>query len=331
MAHTISNGIVDDQFVTPTMVFAGLIGAIIWNLLTWLFGLPSSSSHAMFGGLIGAVLVSAGVRGVHADVIVSKILLPALVAPLVAGLAAALATVIAYRLTKGEETGPMGVAFKYGQRISGSMVALAHGTSDGQKTMGLITLVLITAGYQESGSRPHLWVVLLAAIAIALGTYSGGWRIMRTMGRGLTDVRPAQGFSAETASTAAILASSHLGFGLSTTHVVTGAILGSGVGRRTKVNWGTAGRMVTAWLITLPAAGVVGGIAAWISMVTWWGIWADLFVLLVGAGVILRIANRNRIDPDNVNDSDEVRVLSHNVTDPEPVPLPADDHSGVAA
>lgn len=307
VARTISSGIVTDSLVTPAMVFAGLVGAIVWNLATWLFGLPSSSSHALFGGLIGAVLVKAGMSGIHPDKIMSKIVLPALVAPVVAGVAALLATALAYRITDhtAHHSARM---FRHGQRVSASMVALAHGTSDGQKTMGVITLVLIAGGYQASGTGPHWWVILLAGAAIGLGTYSGGWRIMRTMGKGLCDIESPQGFAAETASTAAILASSHLGFALSTTHVCSGSILGSGVGRRTEVRWATAGKMAVAWLVTLPCAAVVGALASLVGSLGTWGLVADLALLLVAAGLILRQASHHRVDHTNVNDSHTIDV-----------------------
>jgi PiT family inorganic phosphate transporter len=300
VAKTISSGIVDDNLVTPEAVFAGLVGAILWNLITWLLGLPSSSSHAMFGGLIGAVVVSAGMAGVHVDVIISKILLPALVAPVVAGVAALFATKCAYGLTSSSSHHAENT-FRNGQRASAALVALAHGTSDGQKTMGLITLVLIAGDYQESGTRPHEWVIVAAGLAIALGTYSGGWRIMRTMGKTLVEIEPTQGFAAETASTVAILASSHLGFGLSTTHVVSGAILGSGVGRGAKVNWGVAGRMASAWLMTLPAAGVMGALASYVAHWGDGGFMLMAAVLIGGALTIKKIADRNKVDHTNVN------------------------------
>ena len=303
VAKTISGGIVNDQLVTAPMVFAGLIGAIIWNLATWLFGLPSSSSHALFGGLIG----EAGMSGIHAGKIMSKIILPALVAPFVAGIAALLATWLAYRITDhtAHHSSRM---FLNGQRVSASMVALAHGTSDGQKTMGVITLVLVAAGYQASGTGPAWWVILAAGCAIGLGTYSGGWRIMRTMGKGLCDIESPQGFAAETASTAAILASSHLGFALSTTHVCSGSILGSGIGRRTEVRWATAGKMVIAWLVTLPAAALVGAITSAIAGASAWGVVIDLVLLAVMAAVIVRQANHHKVDHNNVNDSTQVGV-----------------------
>lgn len=312
VAKTISSGIVNDQLVTPDVVFAGLAAAIIWNLATWLFGLPSSSSHALFGGLIGAVLVSAGMAGIHASVIVSKILLPAVVAPLIAGLAAAMATRLAYRLTElpdgGGHSKVAQTVFKHGQRISASMVALAHGTSDGQKTMGIITLVLISGGYQASGTRPQFWVILAAGLAIGLGTYSGGWRIMRTMGRGLVDIEPPQGFAAETATTTAILASSHLGFGLSTTHVASGAILGSGIGRRTQVRWSTATRMAIAWVLTLPAAGIIGAAAALLTGLGLGGVLVSALLLAMAAYGFVKMSHRTKVTANNVNASREVTV-----------------------
>jgi len=307
VAKTISGGIVNDHLVTAPMVFAGLIGAISWHLATWLFGLPSSSSHALFGGLIGAVLVEAGMGGIDAGKIMSKIVLPALVAPFVAGIAALLATWLAYRITDhtAHHSSRM---FLNGQRASASMVALAHGTSDGQKTMGVITLVLISAGYQASGTGPQWWVILAAGCAIGLGTYSGGWRIMRTMGKGLCDIESPQGFAAETASTAAILASSHLGFALSTTHVCSGSILGSGIGRRTEVRWATAGKMVIAWLVTLPAAALVGAVTSAVAGVGTWGVIVDLALLAIMAALIVHQANQHKVDHRNVNDSTQVGV-----------------------
>lgn len=310
VAKTISSGIVTDSLVTPSMVFAGLVGAILWNLTTWLFGLPSSSSHALFGGLIGAVLVKAGMSGIHLDVIVSKIILPALVAPVVAGLAAALATWAAYRITDHTAHHARGI-FKHAQTLSASMVALAHGTSDGQKTMGIITLVLVAGGFQQSGTPPHWWVILLAGSAIGLGTYSGGWRIMRTMGKGLCDIESPQGFASETASTAAILASSHLGFALSTTHVCSGSILGSGIGRRTEVRWSTAGKMGVAWLVTLPSAAVVGALASWIAGWGIPGLLIDLALLLAVAVLILRQSHHHSVDHKNVNDSGDINIRKH--------------------
>ncbi len=309
VAKTISGGIVNDAVVTPVMIFAGLVGAIMWNLATWLFGLPSSSSHALFGGLIGAVLVGAGTAGVNFSLIVSKIVLPALMAPLVAGVAAGLATFLVYRWMRRADEEPAAGWFRRGQTVSGSLIALAHGTSDGQKTMGVITLVLITAGYQESGTGPQVWVIAAAGLAIGLGTYSGGWRIMRTMGKGIVEVRSPQGLAAETTSAAAILASSHMGFGLSTTQVCAGSIMGSGVGRRlADVRWGTARRMVYGWLLTLPAAALTGAIAAAIAGTGTFGLVIVVAGLVAGAWAIYTISRRAPVSADNVNDARDVVI-----------------------
>jgi PiT family inorganic phosphate transporter len=328
VAKTISSGIVDDMIVTPETVFAALVGAILWNLFTWLLGLPSSSSHAMFGALIGAVLVQAGTVGVHGWVIVSKILLPALVAPVVAGVASYLSTRLAYKAMNQSHKGAK-KRFRAAQQASSLLVALAHGTSDGQKTMGIITLVLVAATLQSDqthwwsqapGSGPHWWVIGSAGLAIALGTYSGGWRIMRTMGKGMADIEPAQGFAAETSAMAAILASSHFGFGLSTTHVVSGAVMGTGLARTPdEVRWGTAGRMGIGWLMTLPAAGLIGAGAALLAHQGTWGFIAVLVVLAAAAGSIRYLASHNQVSSENVNDSHEVRVFGK-ATEPPATP-----------
>ncbi|MYS22011.1 inorganic phosphate transporter, PiT family, partial [Streptomyces sp. DvalAA-14] len=248
VARTISGGIVDESAgVRPEVIFAGLVGAILWNLLTWLAGLPSSSSHALFGGLIGATLVSVGTHGVNGDAVVMKVLVPAVAAPVVAGLAALLATRLSYRLGRRADPAATAKGYRAGQIASAALVSLAHGTNDAQKTMGVITLALITGGVIAPHSDPPLWVIVSAGSAIALGTYLGGWRIIRTMGRGLTDIEPQQGFSAQTGAAVTILASSHLGFALSTTQVCSGAVMGAGLGRRgAVVRWSTAGRMAAA-------------------------------------------------------------------------------------
>lgn len=311
VAKTISGGFFDDSLITAPIVLAGLVGAIVWNLLTWLLGLPSSSSHALFGGLIGAVVVGAGIASINLPVIVSKMLLPAIVAPLVAGVAAALATRLSYRATRKAPSAHSETGFKYAQAFTASLVALAHGTSDGQKTMGVITLVLIAANLQEPGTGPHWWVVLAAGAAIGLGTYSGGWRIMRTMGKGIVEIETPQGAASGAAATATILASSHLGFGLSTTHVCTGAILGSGIGRKgAEVRWSVARRMLWAWLITLPAAGLVGGLAALLADHGTLGVVILLVLLIVACSVIYGLSRRHRVDHTNVTESAEVMVLA---------------------
>ncbi|MYZ40389.1 MULTISPECIES: inorganic phosphate transporter [unclassified Streptomyces] len=312
VARTISGGIVNDSLVTPGMVFAGLIGATLWNLLTWLMGLPSSSSHALFGGLIGAVWVGAGRHGVHFDVVLEKIILPAVASPLVAGLAALLATYLVYRITaRGRETS-VNRGFRLGQVVSASLVSIAHGTNDAQKTMGVITLTLISAGALAPGSGPPLWVIASAGLAIALGTYLGGWRIIRTMGRGLTDIRAPQGFTAESSATTVILTSAHLGFALSTTQVCSGAILGAGLGRRlAEVRWGIAGRMAIGWCVTLPAAAAVGALAA--TVVVYGGTVGTIVVALAAAAVaafIVIVSRRNPVHSGNVNDENTVTIRS---------------------
>jgi inorganic phosphate transporter, PiT family len=310
VAKTISGGLFDDQLITASIILAGLIGAIIWNLMTWLLGLPSSSSHALFGGLIGAVIVGAGIASVNGWVVVSKVLLPAIVAPLVAGIAAAWATRLAYRITRKTPSVHSETGFKYGQAFTASMVALAHGTSDGQKTMGVITLVLITANLQPAGTAPQMWVIIASGLAIGLGTYSGGWRIMRTMGKGIVEIETPQGAASGAATSATILASAHLGFGLSTTHVSTGSILGSGVGRGAEVRWSVARRMVFAWLLTLPGAALVGGLTALLADQDVWGVIGTLALLAGVCLAIYLVSRRHRITHANVTDSHEVLVLA---------------------
>jgi PiT family inorganic phosphate transporter len=208
------------------------------------------------------------------------------------------------------------------------MIALAHGTSDGQKTMGVITLVLITAGYQDSGTGPQFWVIATAGLAIGLGTYSGGWRIMRTMGKGIVEVKAPQGLAAETTSAAAILASSHMGFGLSTTQVCAGSIVGSGVGRKgADVRWRTTRKMVYGWLLTLPAAGLMGGLAAAIAVTGTIGLVIVFATLVAGAATIWTISRRAPVSSENVNDSRDVVINPEKSTDeksaPEKSTLPA--------
>ena len=307
VSQTISHGIIrEDQIDSDAflpLIFAGLIGAITWNMFTWLLGLPSSSSHALFGGLIGATIVGAGWMAIDYSVVLSKVILPAVLAPLTAGLIAFTATRLAYAITRRYDTKPDGRdGFRWGQIFTSSLVALAHGTNDAQKTMGVITLTLIIAGWQSSAqTEPQLWVILACGITIALGTYMGGWRIIRTLGKGLTDVKPAQGFSAESSTASTILASSALGFALSTTQVASGSVIGSGLGRRgSTVRWRTAGRIMLGWLFTLPAAGAVGGVMA--LMVAWLGgvgILIDAVFAVVVILTIFGLSRRNAVTAAN--------------------------------
>jgi inorganic phosphate transporter, PiT family len=262
VAATIASGLVQTHLVTLTVVFAGLCGGILWNLATWFLGIPSSSSHALIGGVVGSTIAAAGGHAVQWHGLVSKVILPAVLSPVIAGAVAALGTYLVYRITRDLTDGVRGRGLRIGQIGSASMVSLAHGTNDAQKTMGIITLGLIANGSLAAGSKAPTWVIVSCALAISLGTYTGGWRVIRALGKGLVEIEPAQGMAAESASAAVILLSSNFGYSLSTTHVATGSILGSGVGKQgAQVRWSVAGRMATAWLFTLPSAGVVGALA----------------------------------------------------------------------
>jgi inorganic phosphate transporter, PiT family len=304
VAKTISGGLVDDTKITPAVIFGGLVAAIVWNMFTWLLGLPSSSSHALFGGLIGAVWLASGADAVHFSVVVSKIVIPALTSPVLAAVVAMTGTFIAYKLTHRARKKSVAKGYRFGQTISASMVSLAHGTSDGQKTMGIITLVLITSGHLHAGSGPPLWVITACAVVIATGTYLGGWRIIRTMGHGLAaDIEPTQGFAAETSSTVVLLTSAHMGFPLSTTQVCTGSILGSGLGRRlAQVRWTVARRMVLAWAFTVPAAAALGGLSGHVANSGNAGVGVVCAALIAAVWTIYALSRRNVVSSANVND-----------------------------
>jgi PiT family inorganic phosphate transporter len=294
------------------IILAGLVGAIVWNLLTWLLGLPSSSSHALFGGLIGATIAGLGMSGVNwngngtkLDGVVGKVILPAVMSPVLAGVVAAVGTWLVFRITVGVANRYRETGFRWGQIGSASLVSLAHGTNDAQKTMGVITLALIATGNWTSTTTIPFWVKVVCAVAIASGTYLGGWRIIRTLGKGLVEITSPQGMAAESASAAVILSSSQLGFALSTTHVATGSILGSGVGKPgALVRWRVALRMVTAWLITLPSAAIVGGIMWWIGHLIG-GVSGAIVIFLILCGLAALMYLRSRRAPvghHNVND-----------------------------
>jgi PiT family inorganic phosphate transporter len=304
VAKTVASGLVDENVITPAVIFAGLIGAIIWNLATWLLGLPSSSSHALFGGLIGATWVALGTHAVHFNAVLNKVVIPAVASPIICGIVAAVGTYLAYTITVRSPEKRVAGGFRYGQVASASLVSLAHGTNDAQKTMGVITLALIASHHLPKDSDPPLWVIGSAGLAIALGTYIGGWRIMRTLGTKITEITPRQGMAAEAASATVILASTHLGFPLSTTQVVSGGVVGAGVGRRlAKVHWGTFGRMALAWAFTLPAAGLVGAGAAKLAKS---GTTGTIVVAVIGAlaalGMYL-VSRRNPVNASNVNET----------------------------
>ena len=295
------------------IVLAGLIGAIVWNLLTWLVGLPSSSSHALFGGLIGATIAGLGTTGVNwngdgskIDGVVGKVILPAILSPVVAGIVAAIGTWLIYRIVIGVAARYTDNGFRWGQIGSASLVSLAHGTNDAQKTMGVITLALIASGHWTSADSIPFWVKAACALAIASGTYLGGWRIIRTLGKGLVEIAPPQGMAAESASAAVILVSSHLGFALSTTYVATGSILGTGVGKPgATVRWRVASRMVIAWIITLPSAGLMGALMWWLADVLGGGLFGATAITVVLLAAAIGMYLRSRLEPvhpGNVND-----------------------------
>jgi inorganic phosphate transporter, PiT family len=261
VAATIATGIVEADVITPSIVFAGLIGAIAWNLATWYFGLPASSSHALIGGVVGSAFVAEGPNAVQGAGIVEKVIVPALVAPVLALGVTAIAISLAYRIVGRRHPGPVTRGFRLGQIVTGSLFSLSHGTNDAQKTMGILFLALVANGNLSPSADVPTWVVLSAATAIALGTYVGGWRIIRTMGSRIIKMDPAQGFAAQGTGAAVILSASHVGFPLSTTHVMSGAIMGAGAAKRlSAVRWGVAGNIVVAWVLTLPGAAAVGGL-----------------------------------------------------------------------
>ena len=288
VAATVATGIVDAAQVTSLIVFAGLIGAIAWNLITWYFGLPSSSSHALIGGVVGAMIAAVGFSAVDGESLVGKVFVPALVAPVVAFATAGLAILIAYRIIGRLRPGPVNRGYRLGQVISGGLLALAHGANDAQKTMGIITLALIANGSVDANNfAVPTWVVVSSALAIAFGTYSGGWRIIRTMGSRIIKMDPAQGFSAQGAGAAVILASSHYGYPLSTTHVISGGVMGAGAARRlSAVRWGVAGNMIGAWLLTVPMAGLIGAFAYGVVHLFGGGALGPIVVSLVAIAVI---------------------------------------------
>ncbi len=293
VAATVANDVVNSEVITPTIVFAGLIGAIAWNLITWYFGLPSSSSHALIGGVVGSAVAAAGFDAVIADGLVGKVLIPAVLAPVLAFVVAGLAIGISYRIVGGQRPGIVSRGFKHGQIISGGLLALAHGTNDAQKTMGVITLALIANGSLGANSDPPTWVIASSAAAIALGTYSGGWRIIKTTGTRIIKMDAAQGFSSQGAGAAVILASTHFGFPLSTTHVINGGVMGAGAAKRlSAVRWGVAGNIVFAWLLTLPAAAAIGALTYGVSRIFGTGALGPLLITVMALSLVAAVFAR---------------------------------------
>jgi PiT family inorganic phosphate transporter len=264
VAKTVGSGVIDAGLATEKTVLAAVIGAIVWNLLTWWLALPSSSSHALIGGLIGAALVQSGVSGVEWHSLAHKVLIPAVLAPAIALASAFAVLILIYWLFQRLTPGLAGRTFRLGQLGSGTWVAFTHGANDAQKTMGVIALALYAHGSISSFTIPT-WVKVSAGLAIAAGTYSGGWRIMRTVGQRVAyKMEPQTGFAAQATAGAVIYASTRYGYPLSTTHVVSGAVMGAGATRRlSAVRWGVAGSIVVAWLLTIPAAALVAALLYW--------------------------------------------------------------------
>jgi len=309
VAATIAKGIVDSGVVTLDVVLAGLVGGIVWNLVTWVLGIPSSSSHALVGGVVGAVIAAIGMSGVLWAGLIAKVMIPALLAPVVAIGVGATATWLVARVTRDVSQADNDRMFRWGQIGSASLVSLAHGTNDAQKSMGIILLALIASGTVPQNSSVPLWVIVSCALAMALGTYTGGWRVIRTLGKGLVQLEPRQGMAAETSSAAVILLSSHFGFSLSTTHVATGSILGSGVGMKgASVRWSVARRMFVAWLVTVPAAAAVGAGCYGLSHVA--SSYAVLGLLVLVSGGIVAWARLRPVNHLNVNDDWQGEVES---------------------
>jgi PiT family inorganic phosphate transporter len=311
VAATIAKGIINPALIKGNtgmlIVLAALVGAILWNLVTWYFTLPSSSSHALIGGVIGATIAAAGTKAVSFHALVQTVLAPAVLSPFIALIVALVGTFFAYRLIRllAEDFARKG--YRYGQIGSAALVSLAHGTNDAQKTMGVITLALIADG-KISAAHFYVpfWVKLICAAAIASGTFIGGWRIINTMGNRITPIESPQGFAAEAASGATILASSYYGYPLSTTQVVSGGIIGAGLGKKlASVHWGVAGQMVGAWLLTIPSAGLIGA-GAW-EITNLFGVHggvASVVVAVIAAALaagVWTLAQRNKITADDLD------------------------------
>jgi PiT family inorganic phosphate transporter len=296
VAATIATGIVHAAQVTERVAFAALIGAIAWNLITWAYGLPSSSSHALIGGVLGAVLAAVGASGIKGEGLVSNVIVPAVAAPPLAFIVAGISIVLIYRLVAHRRPGVITRGFRLGQVVSGSLLALSHGTNDAQKTMGVISLALVAHG-DIANNHFHVpsWVVVAAASAMALGTYAGGWRIIRTVGTRIIKMDSAQGFAAQSAGAAVILASTHFGYPLSSTQVISGSVIGAGAADRlSAVRWGVAGNITAAWILTLPAAGACGALTYWIAGAFGSGAQGPLVISIVLLAALSLVLNGRR-------------------------------------
>jgi PiT family inorganic phosphate transporter len=265
VAKTIASGLVDEATTTQTVIAAALIGAIVWNLITWQQGLPSSSSHALIGGLLGATIIAAGTGALNINGIVNKVLIPMLTSPLLGFFIAFALMVGLYWVFRSAKRKPMAGRFRRLQIMSAAFMAFAHGSNDAQKTMGIITLALLSAGIIDDFTVPT-WVIVVSATALSLGTAVGGWRIMHTMGQRVAKLEPVHGFAAETTAATILLGTAELGMPVSTTQVISGAIMGVGSSQGLRhVRWGVARRILVAWVLTLPAAGTLAALA-WVAL-----------------------------------------------------------------
>jgi PiT family inorganic phosphate transporter len=260
VAATVAKGIVDPEVITLKIVLGGLVGAITWNLITWYLGLPSSSSHALIGGILGSATAAAGFDVVQWRGLYEKVLIPSLAAPFLGFAGAALIMLALLWIIRRRHPGVVNRVFRRLQLVSGGFVAFTHGTNDAQKTMGIIALALVASGHlQADHFEVPLWVIVAAALAMSAGTYAGGWRIIKTLGQRVAKLDPPQGFAAQTSCATVLWLTAHYGFPVSTTHTISGSVLGAGATRRfSAVRWGVAGNIVLAWIMTIPCAALVG-------------------------------------------------------------------------
>jgi PiT family inorganic phosphate transporter len=267
VAKTIGAGLVNEATTSQTIVVAALLGAIAWNLLTWRLGIPSSSSHALIGGLLGATILAAGTGAVKWDGVVGKVLVPLVSSPVLGFIIAFFLMIALYWIFRRASRRPMTRGFRRLQVLSAGYMAFSHGSNDAQKTMGIVTLALFSAGVIPTVDVP-IWVIVMAASAISLGTAVGGWRIMRTMGHRVVELEPIHGFAAETTAASVLLATAHFGMPVSTTHVISSAIMGVGSSKGPRgVRWGVARTILIAWVVTLPATALAGALA-WGALAT---------------------------------------------------------------
>jgi inorganic phosphate transporter, PiT family len=284
VAATIAKGIVDPAAVTLNVVLAGLVGAITWNLITWYVGMPSSSSHALIGGVMGSAIAAAGWSVVEWHGLVDKVLVPSLLAPLLGIVLGAAIMIAVLWVIRRRSPSLVNKLFRRLQLVSGGFVALTHGTNDAQKTMGIISLALVASGDLSADfSRPPNWVIVSSALAMGLGTYAGGWRIIKTLGTRIAKLDPPRGFAAQTATAAILWTTAHHGFPVSTTQTITGSVLGAGAtGRKLHaVRWGVAGNILVAWVLTIPCAGLVGAAMEVLTRLPA----GDLIVFLLAAAI----------------------------------------------